>query len=82
LIQVFQIKAALLVVSFIPPVDNTNWLNPSIIRDTLPIKRPATDSTNILTYRDIAIKQERNYLDKDFVIVGDLLNPGNLRLLV
>jgi hypothetical protein len=46
------------------------------------MERPATDSTNILTFEDIAIEQGRNYLDEDFVIVGDSLNPGNLRLLV
>jgi hypothetical protein len=46
------------------------------------MKRPAADSTDILIYEDRAIKQGRNYLDEDFVIVGDSLNPGNLRLLI
>ena len=41
------------------------------------------DSTDILTYEDRAIEQAgRDCLGEDFVIVGDLLNPGNLRLLV
>ena len=38
--------------------------------------------TDILTYKDKAIKQVCNYLDKDFVIVSDLLNLGKLRLLI
>ena len=46
------------------------------------MERPATDSTDILTYEDKAIKQGRNYLDEDFVIVSDSLNLGNLGLLV
>jgi hypothetical protein len=46
------------------------------------MERPAADSTDILTYEDIAVEQGRNYLDEDFVIAGDSLNPGNLRLLV
>jgi hypothetical protein len=64
--------------AFILLVNNTEWFELLIIRDTFPIKRPATDLTDILTYKE----QGRNYLDKDFVIVSDLLNPGNLRLLV
>jgi hypothetical protein len=45
------------------------------------MERPA-GPTDILTYEDIAVEQGRNYLDEDLVIVGDSLNPGNLRLLV
>jgi hypothetical protein len=46
------------------------------------MKRPVADLIAILTYEDRAVEQGRNYLDEDFVIVGDSLNPGNLRLLV
>jgi hypothetical protein len=67
--------------SCIPPIDDTDWFDLSTIRDTLLIERPAA-LTDILTYKDIAVKQGRNYLDEDFVIVGDSLDLGNLRLLV
>jgi hypothetical protein len=39
--------------------------------------------TNVLTYKDIATKKEGcKYFNKDFVFVSNLLDLGNLRLLI
>jgi hypothetical protein len=47
------------------------------------MERPAIDSTNILTYEDIATKKGGyKCFNKDFVFISDLLDLGNSRLLI
>jgi hypothetical protein len=53
------------------------------IRDTLPREKLLVESIDVLTYKDIATKKgERKFFNKDFVFIGNLLNPSNLRLLI
>jgi hypothetical protein len=69
--------------AFITPADDSDWLDLSTIRDTLPGEKPLLESTDILTYEDIATKKGgQNCHNKDLVFVGDLLDPGNSSLLI
>jgi hypothetical protein len=53
------------------------------IKDTLPKEKLLVKSTDVLAYKAIATEKEgRKCFNKDFVFVSDLLNPGNLRLLI
>jgi hypothetical protein len=64
-------------------VDDSDWLDLSTIRDTLLGEKPLVESTDILTYKDIATKKgRRKCFNKDFIFIGDSLDPGNSRLLI
>ncbi|KUJ09509.1 uncharacterized protein LY89DRAFT_290074 [Mollisia scopiformis] len=62
--------------AFTTPADDNDWLDLSTIRDTLPREKPLVESTDVLTYEDIAIETGgRKCLKEDFVFVGDSLDP-------
>ncbi|KAH8650228.1 hypothetical protein BGZ60DRAFT_194297 [Tricladium varicosporioides] len=62
--------------AFLTPTDDSNWLDLSTIRDTLPEEKPLVESTNVLTYEDTATeKGGRKCFNEDFVFVGDSLDP-------
>ncbi|PMD53357.1 uncharacterized protein K444DRAFT_635392 [Hyaloscypha bicolor E] len=62
--------------AFITPADDSDRLDLSTIRDTLPEEKLLVESTNVLIYKDIATeKGGRKYFNKDFVFVSDSLDP-------
>ncbi|TVY12769.1 hypothetical protein LARI1_G009008 [Lachnellula arida] len=58
------------------PANNSNWLDLSTVTDTLLKEKPLVESTNILTYKDIATeKEERKCFDEHFMSISNLLDP-------